>query len=163
MRGSWGILLPCISTLLVCSWSVMHLNLPAKSSTNTEKLIPYLYWCVIGIFGPELAIWAAWRQLLSARALKREIEETKVVVFINRLSKLTLGSVDSIRLFSVSWILCRHGWIRLRFQSIFRLGTRDVLDQDTTHHTHTKGSLVARLMWTSARDHVSGDRRQEQS
>jgi hypothetical protein len=79
MRGSWGILLPCISTLLVCSWSVMHLNLPAKSSTNTEKLIPYLYWCVIGIFGPELAIWAAWRQLLSARALKREIGESKVV------------------------------------------------------------------------------------
>ncbi|KAH0275422.1 hypothetical protein KCU91_g4576, partial [Aureobasidium melanogenum] len=81
IRGSWGILLPCVSTLLVCSWSVMHLNLPAKSSSNTEKLVPYLYWCVIGIFGPELAIWAAWRQLMSARALKREIEEAKLTSY----------------------------------------------------------------------------------
>ncbi|THV97105.1 hypothetical protein D6D26_06835 [Aureobasidium pullulans] len=64
----------------------MHLNLPAKSSTNTEKLIPYLYWCVIGIFGPELAIWAAWRQLLSARALKREIGESKLTPYDFSLS-----------------------------------------------------------------------------
>ena len=81
VRGSWSILLPCISTLLVCSWSVMHLNIPAKSSTNTEKFVPYLYWCFIGIFGPELAVWAAWRQLMSASALKREIAEAKVVTF----------------------------------------------------------------------------------
>jgi hypothetical protein len=67
----------------------MHLNLPAKSSSNTEKLVPYLYWRVIGIFGPELAIWAAWRQLMSARALKREIEEAKVVTFFDLCSPLT--------------------------------------------------------------------------
>lgn len=121
IRGSWSILLPCISTLLVCSWSVMHLNIPAKSSTNTDKFVPYLYWCFIGIFGPELAIWAAWRQLMSASALKREIEEAKVVTSLQVCLPLTCEAANFLPILSQSWFLCCYGRLRLRLQPVIRL------------------------------------------
>lgn len=91
----------------------MHLNIPAKANSNTEKLVPYLYWCFIGIFGPELAIWAAWRQLMSARALKREIDEAKVASFFPCTFTTDLKVADSLQIFPHAWILCCHGRLRL--------------------------------------------------
>lgn len=52
----------------------MHLNIPHRSTSVLSNLKSYAYWSLIGIFGPELAIWSAWRQYLSAKALKKEIE-----------------------------------------------------------------------------------------
>lgn len=76
-RGTWGILVTCISTLLICSWSVMHLNIPPKETSKLQGLKTYGYWCIFGIFGPELVLWTAWQQMLSAKALKDELRNEK--------------------------------------------------------------------------------------
>jgi len=55
--------------------------LPAKAESKTRRLAAYFYWCIYGIFGPELVIWTAWRQLLSAWALRNELRKEKVSAF----------------------------------------------------------------------------------
>ena len=77
-RGTMSILVSCISSLFLSSWAVMHLNIPAKNESQTRRLATYFYWCIYGIFGPELVIWTAWRQLLSAWTLRNELRKEKV-------------------------------------------------------------------------------------
>jgi len=77
-RGTMSILVSCLSSLFLSSWAVMHLNIPAKTESQTRRLATYFYWCIYGVFGPELVIWTAWRQLLSAWALRNELRKEKV-------------------------------------------------------------------------------------
>jgi hypothetical protein len=74
-RGTLSILVSCLSSLFLSSWAVMHLNVPRRRSSTTRRLGTYLYWCIYGIFGPELVIWTAWRQLLSAWALRNGLRK----------------------------------------------------------------------------------------
>lgn len=76
-RGTLSILVSCLSSLFLSSWAVMHLNIPRKRSSAARRLATYLYWCIYGIFGPELVIWTAWRQLLSAWALRNELRKVR--------------------------------------------------------------------------------------
>lgn len=76
-RGTLSILVSCLSSLFLSSWAVMHLNVPRRRSSTTRRLGTYLYWCIYGIFGPELVIWTAWRQLLSAWALRNELRKVR--------------------------------------------------------------------------------------
>ena len=77
-RGTMSILVSCIATLLLCSWSVMHLNIPRKGTSMVATFRSYAYWCFIGIFGPELVIWVAWRQFISAKALNDQLRRDNV-------------------------------------------------------------------------------------
>ena len=72
-RGTFSILLSCLSTLFLCTWSVMHLNVPDRNQSARSYLKIQVLWCLIGIFGPELAIWSAWRQYISAKALRDQV------------------------------------------------------------------------------------------
>lgn len=77
-RGTLSILVACLSSLFLSSWAVMHLNIPPRYSSKTRRLSTYFYWCIYGIFGPELVIWTAWRQLSSAWALRNQLRESGV-------------------------------------------------------------------------------------
>ncbi|KAK7943071.1 uncharacterized protein PG986_012184 [Apiospora aurea] len=74
-RGTLSLLFSCLLTLGLCVWSAVHLNLPRHGETDLEFMYRNLKWSILGIFGPELVIWAAWRQLLSARSLTRRVKE----------------------------------------------------------------------------------------
>ena len=91
-RGTFSILISCLSTLILSTWSVMHLNVPKKHGTAAGYIKRYFVWGFIGVFGPELAIWCAWRQFLSAKALRDEILhlQAEVSKLIEALIKQTL-------------------------------------------------------------------------
>lgn len=74
-RGTLSLVFSCVFTLCICVWSAMHLNLPTTDESPSEYSYRYLKWSILGIFGPELVIWAAWRQYLSARCLTKTIRE----------------------------------------------------------------------------------------
>lgn len=74
-RGTVSLLFSCLLTLSLCVWSAIHLDLPPHGETDIEYTYRYLKWSVLGIFGPELVIWAAWRQFISARTLTKFITE----------------------------------------------------------------------------------------
>lgn len=74
-RGTLSLLFSCVLTLSLCVWSAVHLNLPKYKEGENEYAYRYLKWSILGIFGPELVIWAAWRQYMSAQSLTRAIKE----------------------------------------------------------------------------------------
>lgn len=74
-RGTLSLLFSCIFTLSLCVWSAVHLNLPQTDESPSEYSYRYLKWSILGVFGPELVIWAAWRQYISARSLTKFIHE----------------------------------------------------------------------------------------
>ncbi|KAI0553248.1 hypothetical protein F4679DRAFT_532525 [Xylaria curta] len=74
-RGTLSLLFSCLLTLALCVWSAVHLNLPEYNESELHYLYRYLKWSILGVFGPELVIWAAWRQFISARALTKMIDK----------------------------------------------------------------------------------------
>lgn len=80
-RGTWSIILTCLITLTLCVWTAVHLNLQGKQSLG--KLESILYkprWIVVGLFAPEVLVYIAWGQWLSARMLKNEMRKIRRTV-----------------------------------------------------------------------------------
>ena len=74
-RGTVTILTSCLLTLGLCVWSAMHLDIPPRRVSQLGLWFLYFKWSLIGVLGPELVVYVAWRQLNSARALKQELEK----------------------------------------------------------------------------------------
>lgn len=60
---------------LLCVWSAMHLNIPPHHESVARTWMKDLQWGLMGCFGPELVVFAAWRQYNSANALQVEVQK----------------------------------------------------------------------------------------
>ncbi|RVX71197.1 hypothetical protein B0A52_04771 [Exophiala mesophila] len=54
----------------ICVWSALHLNIAATNETTVQYWLRTVRWILLGVFGPELVVFAAWRQYISARAMQ---------------------------------------------------------------------------------------------
>ncbi|KAF2091254.1 hypothetical protein K490DRAFT_62574 [Saccharata proteae CBS 121410] len=73
-RGTMDIIWPCVSTLALCSWSMLHLNLPAPGDGYAAHLFRKCRWLGLSILAPELTMLCAFAQRASA---KHSVEEMK--------------------------------------------------------------------------------------
>ncbi|RPB08409.1 hypothetical protein P167DRAFT_512310 [Morchella conica CCBAS932] len=69
-RGTMGLILSCLITLTLCVWTAIHLNINVDPSPG-KKLRRKALWLFIGLFAPELVLWAAFEQWRNARAILR--------------------------------------------------------------------------------------------
>ena len=74
-RGTFSLISSCLLTLGLCVWSAMHLNIPPHDESHAQSWLRNIKWGVIGIFAPELVVFAAWRQYNSAKALQTEVNQ----------------------------------------------------------------------------------------
>ena len=74
-RGTFSLIVSCLLTLSLCVWSAIHLNVPPPNRTRLKVWARTLQWVMIGIFGPELVVFAAWRQYLSAHELQDRLKK----------------------------------------------------------------------------------------
>ena len=74
-RGTFSLFSSCVATLILCVWSAMHLNIPPRNRTWSERAWYNTKWIILGILIPELVILSAWRQWLSARRLTAEMKK----------------------------------------------------------------------------------------
>ena len=74
-RGTVSLLTSCLITLGLCVWSSIHLNIPPRRLSSLRLGLRYAKWGLLGIFGPELVVYSAWRQLSSARTLQEEVRK----------------------------------------------------------------------------------------
>ena len=70
-RGTFTIVSSCVLTLSLCVYTAIHLNVRHYSVTELQSWIETAKWVVFGILAPELVVFVAWRQYLSATALDR--------------------------------------------------------------------------------------------
>lgn len=69
-RGTFTIASSCVLTLSLCVYTAIHLNVRPHRKTELQSWIETAKW-VFGILAPELVVFVAWRQYLSAMALDR--------------------------------------------------------------------------------------------
>lgn len=74
-RGTFSLIASCVLTMGLCVWTALHLNLPSTISSKWQFWLESVQWAVTGIFAPELVVFAAWRQNISARVLQNTVEE----------------------------------------------------------------------------------------
>ena len=54
----------------------MHLNIPPHGESPWHSWLRNIWWGLTGVFGPELVVFIAWKQYLSARALVQILQDT---------------------------------------------------------------------------------------
>ncbi|KAF7794966.1 hypothetical protein EIP86_006109 [Pleurotus ostreatoroseus] len=65
-RGTFNIISTCLATLLFCTWTAVHTDIPENKRGRSVAKVALL---VLGIIVPELALYFALRQLAVARQL----------------------------------------------------------------------------------------------
>ncbi|KUI56207.1 hypothetical protein VP1G_03619 [Cytospora mali] len=98
-RGTFGIISTCFVTLALCTWKIVHLNLPGvcpeedlpwsawwkRGTTKSmrhrlvhifggHQLTRQIGWLLIGLFAPELIAFAAFRQYWDVKSLQAFME-----------------------------------------------------------------------------------------
>ena len=74
-RGTVSLVTTCVLTLGVCVWSAMHLNIPPDGESAWKFWLRNIKWGLAGVFGPELVLFIAWKQYLSAKAIAKKSKE----------------------------------------------------------------------------------------
>lgn len=70
-RGTFTLVSSCLLTLVICVYSAMHLNVPPHGESTLNYWMRTIRWGFWGIFGPELVVFVAWKQFLSAKAIEK--------------------------------------------------------------------------------------------
>jgi hypothetical protein len=52
-RGTFGLLSSCITTIVLCVWTAVHLNIPEHGRTS-RHVWRKLKWVIIGLTAPEI-------------------------------------------------------------------------------------------------------------
>ena len=64
-RGTFSIFTSCLSTLTICVWSALHLDVQ-KGKSRKMRYLTKAGWLLIGILCPELLLITAFNQLVEA-------------------------------------------------------------------------------------------------
>jgi hypothetical protein len=74
-RSTFGIFSLCFSTLIVCVWSTVHLNIPTARCSSTRRFFVQVFWMLIALLAPEVLLFLAMNQRIRASALVKEAVE----------------------------------------------------------------------------------------
>jgi len=88
IRGTFDILWSCISTLLICTWTVQHLTIP-RQAPETKTLMDYwrmrasrawklLKWFIVTLLIPELLVGKELQDFVMARKSYREMKSLAI-------------------------------------------------------------------------------------
>ena len=76
-RGTLGLVISCVLTLILCVWSALHLNIPASNEPVFRTIRRIARWILAGVYAPELVVFTAWRQSSSAKLLSEIVEDSR--------------------------------------------------------------------------------------
>ncbi|KAJ8126591.1 hypothetical protein O1611_g7048 [Lasiodiplodia mahajangana] len=72
-RGTIDIIWPCLTTISLVLWTMLHLNIPAPSDTTRHLAFRKLRWLLFGLLAPELVMMFAFAQFTSAQQSVRDM------------------------------------------------------------------------------------------
>ena len=72
-RGTFGITSLCFSTLIICIWSTLHFNVPAKRYTATRRFFIQVSWMFIALIAPEVLFFLAINERIMAGVLLKKV------------------------------------------------------------------------------------------
>ena len=72
-RGTFGILKSCVITLVLCVYTALHLNIPPANSSKASLIWRKTKWILVGLFAPEVVVYAAWAQRQRVKTLSKDV------------------------------------------------------------------------------------------
>ena len=72
-RGTFGIISLCFSTLIICIWSTLHFNVPAKRYRTTRRVFIQASWMFIALIAPEALLFLAINERITAGVLLKKV------------------------------------------------------------------------------------------
>lgn len=94
-RGTITILWTCLSTIIISTWTILHLNIPRRDDTTVQKTIRKIKWMCVTILFPEITFAKAVCELQMAvedlfllRDVKEDIEKTGWKVEVGRVARI---------------------------------------------------------------------------
>ncbi|EJP64571.1 uncharacterized protein BBA_06565 [Beauveria bassiana ARSEF 2860] len=73
-RGTWTIVSSCLTTVIACTWTIQHLNIPASTDGSLKKFRRKLKWMLITVLFPEIILVHAGFQFRMAWKALQELE-----------------------------------------------------------------------------------------
>jgi len=70
VRGTSAILIFCFSTLIICAWSALHLDIPQRRHTKRERFAFGTLWMIVGVLCPEGLLTSAIFQRIDTSILE---------------------------------------------------------------------------------------------
>ena len=83
-RGTWAIISNCLSTIFACTWTIQHLNVPGKRTSDSKWDLKFrsCKWMLFNILFPEfIVLRAAFELLMAMKALNQMAENGKDVAY----------------------------------------------------------------------------------
>ncbi|KAJ5578006.1 uncharacterized protein N7459_006970 [Penicillium hispanicum] len=94
-RSSWDILWTCLSTILACTWTALHMNVPKRHQTELYYIfIKGLSW-IGAVLAPEIMCGVAAEELLYARSIVARCNAAFRAIESERTASRTLTRNDS--------------------------------------------------------------------
>ncbi|THV71660.1 hypothetical protein D6D29_09577 [Aureobasidium pullulans] len=122
-RGTFGLLSSCITTLILCVYTAVHLNIP-EHGKERQQYFRKIGWVVLGLFAPEIVAWNAWEQYRTA---------LRITQIVHKAYPPALTSPW----YRIFWASCR--WAPRRWFST-GVDTEEIplgsLNTDTSAHRH---------------------------
>jgi hypothetical protein len=59
-RGTWGIYTSCLTTMALCAWQAVHLNIPPPGEPAYKQTLRKLGWMILAVIAPEVVAANAW-------------------------------------------------------------------------------------------------------
>lgn len=92
-RGTGDIIWSCFFAVLVCTWTVLHLNLPAESENGWRLKLRKMKWMTIAIVMPEVVTCSAFVQRVAARDSVRSMGQRGCAWTLSRAFYFDMGGV----------------------------------------------------------------------
>ncbi|THZ06595.1 hypothetical protein D6C93_01402 [Aureobasidium pullulans] len=73
-RGTFGILSSCITTLVLCVYTAVHLNIP-EHGKERQQYFRKFGWVILGLLAPEIVAWNAWEQYRTASRITQDVHK----------------------------------------------------------------------------------------
>jgi hypothetical protein len=74
-RGTMSLLISCVTTIFLCTWTVLHLDVPESDAERTWKalFLERLTWMVTGVIVPEFVAMIAVYEYIQARQVRQKL------------------------------------------------------------------------------------------
>ena len=78
-RSTWALIETCILTLVLCSWTAIHLDIPPPNRRRSFStwIWKRLKWSIVGILAPEYLLWIAFMEYWESRQICLELEKVE--------------------------------------------------------------------------------------
>ncbi|KAF2738084.1 hypothetical protein EJ04DRAFT_486788 [Polyplosphaeria fusca] len=73
-RGTASLMYSCLSTILICTWSALHINLPRQGATTWNNVLRKTRYMLLALIAPEYFAYQAYDDWKDARALSSTLK-----------------------------------------------------------------------------------------